>query len=84
MELLKELSESFGAPGFEDEIRAVVLREIKKLVDEVKIDALGNVIALKRAKVQANVRIKVQIINQLHLSSGRMGASEARAFRTQG
>ena len=52
MNLLKELSEGFGAPGFEDEVRAIVLREVKKLVDEVKVDALGNVIALKRATVK--------------------------------
>lgn len=58
MNLLKELSEGFGAPGFEDEVRAVVLREVKKLVDEVKVDALGNVIALKRATVKNKTSAK--------------------------
>ena len=47
-ELLKEICEVNGAPGFEEPIRQVVLREIKELVDEIKIDNLGNVIALKK------------------------------------
>ncbi|MBI2138593.1 M42 family peptidase, partial [Candidatus Woesearchaeota archaeon] len=52
MQLLKELSESYGAPGFEDEVRAVVLREVKKLADSVKVDPLGNVIVLKKATLK--------------------------------
>ncbi len=49
MELLKELTEASGAPGFEDEIRAIVLRELKGLVDEVRVDRLGSIIAKKKA-----------------------------------
>jgi endoglucanase len=52
MKLLKKLSEASGPPGFEDEIRDIVLKEIKGLVDEVQVDKLGNVIAIKRANVQ--------------------------------
>ena len=45
-ELAKRLSEAFGVSGFEDEIRAVILREeIAGLVDEVSVDTLGNLIA---------------------------------------
>ncbi|MDO8527882.1 MAG: M42 family metallopeptidase [Deltaproteobacteria bacterium] len=49
MKLLKELTEAFGPPGFEDEIRTVVLRELKGLADDVQIDKMGSVIALKKA-----------------------------------
>lgn len=46
--LLEELSNAFGPPGFEDDIREIVIRELDKYVDETRIDALGNVIAIKK------------------------------------
>ncbi len=46
--LLKELSQAWGVSGREKNIREIVLREIEGLADEIKVDALGNVIALKR------------------------------------
>lgn len=45
--LLKQLCEIAGAPGFEKRIRDLIIKEISPLVDEVKVDNLGNVIALK-------------------------------------
>ena len=50
LKLFKEICETPGAPGFEDRIRKVVLREIKSLVDDVQVDRMGNVIALKKGK----------------------------------
>lgn len=50
VDLLAEVCKAPGAPGFEKEIRNLVLKEIKGLVDEVKIDNMGNVIALKKGK----------------------------------
>jgi endoglucanase len=50
VQLLKEICEMPGAPGFEQHIRKVVLREIEPLVDEVRIDPMGNVIALRKGK----------------------------------
>lgn len=47
MELLKELCEASGAPGFEDRIRAIFRREIEPLVDRVEVDGIGNVIAIR-------------------------------------
>jgi putative aminopeptidase FrvX len=49
-ELAKRLCEAFGVSGFEDEIRSVIRREVAPLVDEVKVDTLGNLIALRRGK----------------------------------
>lgn len=48
--LLKEVCEVSGAPGFEEPIRQVVLREIQELVDTFSVDNLGNVIAIKYGK----------------------------------
>ncbi len=36
-----------GPPGFENEVREIVLRELEPRVDEISVDTLGNVIAWK-------------------------------------
>jgi endoglucanase len=46
--LLKQLTETYGPSGYEDNVRKLVLAEVKPLADEVKVDALGNVIARKK------------------------------------
>jgi len=46
--LLKKLSEAFGVSGHEDAVRQLIQDEIKDLVDEQRVDALGNLIALKK------------------------------------
>jgi endoglucanase len=48
--LLSRICKAPGAPGFEIEIRELVLEELEGLVDEVRVDNLGNVIALKKGK----------------------------------
>ena len=46
--LLKQICEVAGAPGFEKRIRDFVVEQVTSLVDEVSVDNLGNVIAIKR------------------------------------
>ncbi|MEW6402929.1 MAG: M42 family metallopeptidase [Chloroflexota bacterium] len=56
-QLLKTLTETFGPSGYEDAVRAMVMKEIKPLADEVRVDALGSVIAhVKPAKSAKNPR----------------------------
>jgi putative aminopeptidase FrvX len=57
--MLKELSEAVGISGNEDEVRAIVLRAVRAHVDEVKVDALGNVLALKRGSGNQPLRVMV-------------------------
>lgn len=57
IKLLKEICETPGAPGFEQRIRKVVLRELKGLADEVNIDNMGNVIAHKKGKAPKKVMV---------------------------
>lgn len=47
-DLLKRLLETFGPSGHEETIREVIKEEIKDYADEIKVDALGNLIAIKR------------------------------------
>ena len=55
--LLAELCEVAGAPGHENRVREVVLREIKSIVDEINIDNMGNIIALKKGINEKKVMI---------------------------
>jgi len=46
--LLKRLSEASGISGYEREVRDIVREVFGRHADEVRIDTLGNVVALKR------------------------------------
>jgi endoglucanase len=48
IELFREICEAPGAPGYENKIRKVILREIKDFADEISVDNMGNVIALRK------------------------------------
>ena len=55
--LLKEICEVAGAPGFEQRVREIVIREVEPLVDEMTIDNMGNVYAIKKGKSDQRVMI---------------------------
>jgi len=48
--LLTRICATPGAPGFEVKIRELVLKELEGLADSVRIDNMGNVVALKKGK----------------------------------
>ena len=52
MDLLFKLITATGPSGEEDEVRKIILKEIKPYVDQIKIDKFGNVIAHKKGKGQ--------------------------------
>lgn len=45
IELLKEICETAGAPGYEHRIREIVLRELHSIAHKVTVDNMGNVTA---------------------------------------
>lgn len=55
--LLKKICETPGAPGFEQKVRALVIKEVTPLVDEVRVDAMGNVFAIKRGQERKKVMV---------------------------
>lgn len=55
--LLKEICEIAGAPGFESRVREIVLREIRPLCDDISIDNMGNVTALKKGRERKKVMV---------------------------
>lgn len=56
-DFLKRLSETPGVPGQEDRVRALVVEELKPLVDEIAVDGLGNVVGTKRGNGRGRVMI---------------------------
>lgn len=46
--LLKTLCDAFGPSGCEGEIRKLIIPEIEPYCDEIKVDSIGNIIALKK------------------------------------
>ena len=59
--LLKQLTEIFGPSGYEENIRKLVRAEVKPLADEIKVDALGNLIARKRPSKYTKDTKKIMI-----------------------
>lgn len=47
-QLLKRLTDAFGPSGQEEAVRALIRREVRGLADEVRTDALGNLIVRKK------------------------------------
>ncbi|CAG5077253.1 M42 family metallopeptidase [Parvicella tangerina] len=50
LNLLKDICEIAGAPGFEQRIRNLVIKEVKPLVDDVLLDNMGNVTTVIKGK----------------------------------
>lgn len=57
VKLLAEICEAAGAPGFEQRVREIVLREVTPLVDELSMDNMGNITAIKKGKEPKKVMI---------------------------
>jgi endoglucanase len=57
VQLLQEICETPGAPGFEQRVRKIVLREVKSLCDSVTVDNMGNVIAVRKGSKKKKVMI---------------------------
>jgi endoglucanase len=47
-DLIKKLVEAYGPSGFEDQMRDLIRPEIEPFAGEVRVDAMGNLIAFKK------------------------------------
>ena len=56
-ELLKTICETPGAPGYEQSIRKLVINTVTPYADEVSIDAMGNVVALRKGTGDKKVMV---------------------------
>lgn len=55
--LLKDLTQAFGVSGYEKGITQVIVDSIKDYADEITVDAIGNIIALKKGNGKNKKRI---------------------------
>lgn len=54
LELLKKLTKADGISGNESAVRDIILDTIKDVVDEWRVDAMGSLIAVKKARIASN------------------------------
>jgi endoglucanase len=57
IKLLEKLSNAVALSGDELEIRKIIFSELTGIVDEIKVDAMGNVLAIRKARKNAALRI---------------------------
>jgi endoglucanase len=60
-QLLKTLTETFAPSGYEDAVREVILREVKPLADEIRVDALGNLIVRKKPTTESKSAKRIML-----------------------
>lgn len=61
IQLLKKISETPGAPGYEQRIRAFVMEQVAPFVDDIYTDAMGNVITVKKGTEDKKVMIAAHL-----------------------
>ncbi len=59
LKLLERLCNAVGVSGEEDEVRDIVLEEVKSITDDVNVDALGNVLVRREADVKEPLKVMV-------------------------
>ena len=57
--LLRKLSEAIGVSGREEEVRAILVEEIRGSADGARVDALGNLVAFRRGTGTSKLRVMV-------------------------
>ncbi|HML24598.1 MAG TPA: M20/M25/M40 family metallo-hydrolase [Aggregatilinea sp.] len=55
--ILRELSEAIGLSGAEDAVRALIVGHICDYVDDMQVDSMGNLLAVRRGTGQSSLRI---------------------------
>lgn len=59
IDLLKRLSEAVAVSGDEGEVRKIVRAELAGVADEMKTDAMGNLLVVRHARVENPLRVMV-------------------------
>jgi len=67
IKLLERLCNASGVSGDEGEVRAIVLEELKGLADEVRVDALGNVLATKKGTSLKEEQKRLRVMLSAHM-----------------
>jgi putative aminopeptidase FrvX len=88
VKILKELTDINGVSGNEDAVRDYIKKEVSSYVDEIKVDALGNLIAFKKG-ISSDVDVMLSAhmdevgfivtgYNEGMIKFGNVGGTDAR------
>jgi tetrahedral aminopeptidase len=67
IKLLERLCNASGVSGDEGEVRRIVLEELKHHADEVKVDVLGDVLAIKKGSTPEGDRKRLRVMLSAHM-----------------
>ena len=67
LKLLEKLCNVLAVSGDESEVRKIVLEEVEAYADEVKVDALGNVLVTRMATRRGRKRNRVRVMLDAHM-----------------
>jgi putative aminopeptidase FrvX len=59
MRILEQLSQAIGVSGAEDEVRMLIVGLIREHADEIRTDALGNVLTMKKGTGRRRLRVMI-------------------------
>ncbi|MFC7166374.1 M42 family metallopeptidase [Halospeciosus flavus] len=94
-DLLQELTEARGVPGYEDRIRTIVKRELEDHVDEIRTDSMGNVVATVEGSENPDYEVAIaahmdeigfmvkHVTDEGFLQMDTLGGWDARVLRAQ-
>jgi len=81
--LIQKLTETFSPSGSESAIREVIRAEVEALADDVRVDALGNLIARKGKKGKTGRRIMLAAhMDEIGLIASHIDSNVSSGFRT--
>ncbi|MFI5369393.1 MAG: M42 family peptidase, partial [Spirochaetia bacterium] len=55
--ILQRLSEAHGVSGHEEDVRSIILEEIRDRVQECRVDTVGNLIARRKGSGSSKLRV---------------------------
>ena len=67
LKLLEKLCNTIAVSGDEGEVRKIVLEEVKPYADDVKVDALGNVLVTRTASRKRRGRNRMRVMLDAHM-----------------
>jgi endoglucanase len=92
-DLLRELTDACGVPGYEDDVRDIVRRELDETVDRVQTDAMGNVVGTLEGSGDTSVAVAAHmdeigfmirhVTDEGFVQVDPLGGFDARVLRAQ-
>jgi endoglucanase len=83
-ELIKQLTEAYGPPGYEQAVRDLIEAEVKAVADSVEIDSLGNLHAVKQGTGDGLKIMLAAHMDEIGLMVSHINAEGFARFTTLG